>query len=283
MLGLFQNSRTKSEPITLYRFEYGIGLTSKLLLTDYEESVTFGGEVYQPVQIKHDNIVSQGTLDKSNLSLYTSRDNPLVELFRVYPPDGVVNLLIYQGEARDPDVDFKVIWGGRVLNFGIENSIEAKFSCEPGATAIRRPGLRRHYQYSCPHLVYGPHCKANKVAASRSAAVAAVQGSVVTLLPGWFGSNNPAKYIYGMLEWTGPSGNTVSRTILQVNSSGGLYVNLVLTGVANGITMGDTVTVVLGCDHTMGDCKNLHNNLPNFGGCPWISKINPLAGYNNFY
>lgn len=283
MLGLFQNSRTKSEPITLYRFEYGIGLTSKLLLTDYEGEITVGGEVYQPVQIRHDNIVVQGTLDKATLPLYTSRDNPLVELFRLYPPDGVVNLLIYQGEARDPDAEFKVVWGGRVLNMGIENSIEAKFSCEPGATGIRRPGLRRHYQYSCPHIVYGPHCRANKVAASRSSAVVAVEGGRITLPATWFGPNDPVKYIHGMVEWTGPAGNTVSRSILQVVSLGGLPVQLLLTGVATGLSVGSTVTVVLGCNHTMSDCKELHNNLPNFGGCPWISKINPLAGYNNFY
>lgn len=283
MFQLFTSSRTLSEPIHLYEVTFGIGATGKLRLTDAETDIVAGGETFQNCQISHGNITASGTLDKASVDITTPRNNPMVELFRSYPPDSTVTVVIYRGERNDPDAEFKQLWGGRILNFSIAVN-EAKFTCDPAGTSIRRPGLRRTYQYGCPHVLYGSQCKASKAAASSNSTVQAVTGSVITLPPGWNALAPQAKYIKGMLEWTGSRGQPISRTILQLlSTSPGGPRDLLLAGIPTDLYVGATVSVVLGCAHGMDDCGNLHHNLPNYGGCPWITKVNPLGQGNNFY
>lgn len=282
MFQFFTSSRTLSEPIHLYEFSYGIDAVATLRFTDAEDNLVMSGNTFRAVQIKHGEIAISGTLDKAQVEISTPRNNQLVELFRVYPPDGTVNVTIYRGERNDPDAEFKVIWGGRVLNFALAVN-EATFTAEPVSTSVRRPGLRRTYQYGCPHALYGDKCKASKAAASKAAAVTAVSGMNVSVAAGWSLAVDPSKYIKGMLEWTTPAGMLVRRTILQVSTGTGGSATLLLNGIPNGLAAGSSVTTILGCNHGMTDCKDLHNNMGNFGGHPWIAIDNPVGQKNNFY
>ncbi|MGM0913766.1 MAG: phage BR0599 family protein [Pseudomonadota bacterium] len=276
MFNVFYSSRHGSRPVFLYDIDFAEGDIGKLRLTSVGEVIYANGNRFEPAQIKHGAVESSGTLDKTTLEINTPRFNPLVEVFRVYPPERVVNLVIYRGELDDPDAEFKVVWAGRVLNLGIQG-LEATFSCEPIATMVRRPGLRRNYQYGCPHVLYGPQCRASKAAATSNGTVEAVSGSVVTLASGW-NAHPTEKYLRGMLEWS-VEGGTARRTILQVLSPS----ELLLAGVLRGLAIGDTVDVVLSCGRMGDDCKNLHNNLLNYGGQPWITEINPLGNRSPFY
>lgn len=276
MFDTFFTSRALSRPVYLYDITFAEGEEGRLRLTSAGTPVIFAGAEYLPAQIKHGEIESSGTLDNATLEVKTPRFNPLVEVFRVYPPEQVVNLVIYRGELDDPDVDFKAVWSGRILNFGMQG-LEASFSCEPIATAVRRPGLRRTYQYGCPHVLYGPQCKASKSAASTSATVQGVSGSVVTLNSGW-NAHPASKYLRGMLEWQTDAGTT-RRTILRTLSGN----QLLLAGVVRDLSPGMAVTAVLGCGRMGADCRDLHNNMLNYGGCPWISEINPLGQRSPFY
>lgn len=282
MLDFFQRSRAKAEPIHLYRVEYGIGSGSKMLLTDAEAKVTINGEDYQPVQIRHGEINASGTLDNASVEVNTPRDNPMVELFRAYPPSQVVTMTIYQGDRGDPDAQFLVIWSGRIIDFSIEWE-EAKFVCEPVATSIRRPGLRRNYQHGCPHVLYGASCRANKAAATVSTTVTSVTNSIVVLAVNWFGARDPAKFTAGLIEWQDNAGDRVVRSILTVSDDAGTGRTLLLGGLPVDLAAGMTVSVSLGCNHQMNDCQDLHGNIVNFGGCPWIPVKNPIGSYNNFY
>lgn len=282
MLDFFQRSRAKSEPIHLYRVEYGIASASRMFLTDAEGEVVVSGDRYQPVQIRHGEINASGTLDKATVEVTAPRTNPLVELFRAYPPSQVVNISIYQGDRNDPDAEFLAIWIGRIIDFSIETD-EAKFVCEPVATSIRRPGLRRNYQYGCPHVLYGPSCRASRSAATVPATVTSLTGSYVVLNAGWFGALTPAKFRSGLIEWTAPNGDKITRAILRVTDDAGTGRSLLLGGLPVGLSAGMAVDVSLGCNHQVDDCKDLHNNILNFGGCPWIPVKNPIGNFNNFY
>lgn len=277
-----QSSRTQSEPIHLYEVAYGIGESSRLHMTDAEEPVEANGVTFQPVQIKHSEINASGSLDKSTVDLKAPRTNPLVELFRVYPPSQVVSLTIYRTERGDLDPPapyFIAVWSGRILNFAIEVN-EAKFSCEPIGTSVQRPGLRRNYQVGCPHILYGPSCRADKLAATRSTVAEMISGSTVTLPPDWFAGQAPADYLSGLMEWIDPEGNRISRTILRIPDGDR---SLLLGGLPTGLSEGMAVDVILGCNHQMSHCRNLHDNILNYGGQPWIPTINPVGNYNNFY
>lgn len=276
MFDVFHRARTLSRPAYLYDIAFADGDEGRLRLTSAGQVLIVDGARYEPAQVRHGKIVSSGSLDQSKLDLQTPRTSPLVDVFRVYPPERVVNLVIYQGELDDPDAEFTAIWGGRVLNMGVDG-LEATFACEPIATAVRRPGLRRTYQYGCPHVLYGPQCRASKAAATTTATVQAISGSTVTLNSGW----NPqptAKYLHGLLEWSGSSGR-FRRTVLQIPAANQVRV----AGLVQELSPGDSVDVVLGCSHAPGDCRDLHDNILNYGGQPWIPLDNPLGTKTPFY
>ena len=272
-----EESRSLGEPVDLYLFRYGSQANAYYAYTDAEQPITHDGIVYAPATIKRGNFTASGTLDKTVLQVNTPINTDIANLFRVYPPGQVVTLVIRQGHANDPDVDFPVIWTGRVIQCERDGS-EATLSCEPVATSMRRTGLRRNYQLSCPHVLYGPQCGANKLAATLTTQVINLTDSRITLQDGWSGSINPNKYIGGLVEWnTGAGGE--SRTILRVID----LKTLVLSGPTTGIVAGQNIDVILGCNHQMGvgpqpdgDCLPLHNNIQNFGGQAWIPTANPI-------
>ena len=57
------------------------------------------------------------------------------------------------------------------------------------------------------------------------------------------------------------------RTISSAVVAGAAYTSAFLFPIA----IGDTFTVLPGCDHTMATCNGTYQNLGRFGGFPWIS------------
>jgi hypothetical protein len=275
-----ETSRDQGEPINLFLFTYGTDAGAHLAFTDAEQVVahpTLGIE-FRPIPIARGNISTTGTLDKTAFEVRTPHDSALADLFKVYPPAFTVNLRVFQGHANDPDSDFLAIWVGRVLSCGKEGS-EAIFKCEPISTTMRAPGLRRHYQYGCPHELYGPQCRASQSAATIQTAVMRVDGfASLTLYDGWYGANDPLKFRNGLVSWQSPAG-LEKRTILGI--AGG--VSLRLNGSVSGLGPGSAISVVKGCNHQMDDCAGVHGNIHNFGGQSWIPLKNPIGLVNNFY
>lgn len=271
-----ETSRQKGEPVTLYLFAYSE--TGRFAYTDAEQPIDYDGITYEPIPIMRDGIASSGTLDKSALAIRMPRDVELSELFRVYPPSQVVTLVIRQGHLSDkPEPEFLVVWSGRVLSAGREGD-ECVVSGEPVSSSLRRAGLRRHYQLGCPHVLYGPQCRADRAASSVTATVASIAGTAITLSAGWNGAFSAVKFTQGLVEWQNASGGTERRKILSVSGN-----TLLLGGLPRDLEAGETVTALLGCNHQMSDCADLFNNIHNFGGCPWIPTVNPIGFRNQYY
>lgn len=281
MFSFLQGSRSRSVPIHLYEAVYGVSDDNRIRLTDSEQPVTIHGAVYQTAQIKHGEIHASGTLDKTTLDVTTRFDSPLSELFRHYPPSQVVTLTIYRGELDDPNGEFYVIWSGRILSCNLE-AYEAKLTCEPTGTGVRRPALRRNFQVGCPHVLYGPQCRASKAEFTSVAQVLSPAGSTVRVAGGWNGRWGPSQFINGLAEWEDRAGNVISRTILQISPEGSEGL-LLLAGVAPGLRAGSEIRLSPGCNHQLGNCTDVFNNAPNYGGCPWIPTKNPVGTYNPFY
>ena len=277
-----EESRADGNPVSLFKFIYGTEAGEYYAYTDHTEELTIDSVTYAPVPISRNNVVSNGTLDKSAIKISTDVGTDLAEIFRVYPPSNVVTLVIREGHIGDADNEYLVVWSGRIVAANRQHG-ELYCTGEPVSTSLRRPGLRRHYQHGCPHQLYGPQCQASKAAATVSATVASIDGATVTLNAGWEGAFAAAKFLKGMLEWPAPGGSTERREIIRVTGD-----TLSLSGLPNDLAARDAVDVVLGCNHKAyaedgGDCLPLHNNIENFGGCRWIPTKNPIGTLNNYY
>ena len=284
MFTFFEKSQSSGEPILFYRVTYGEGANDFMALTDAEEDITIEGVKYQGRQAIHcPPITASGTLDKSSLDIEVPFDSPLTELFRTEVPDHVVGLRIFRGHYGDvadgvlsPD-NVRQIWGGRILNFEVDRDYVVTLSCMPLGSGMKRAGLRRPYCLGCPHVHYGPQCRADRAAFTVSAEVTAAGGNTVTLAEGWAGAFPPGKFARGVASFAGQFG-TVRRTILRVSGN-----TLTLAGGVGQLEAGATLLASLGCNHTTDDCKDVFDNILNFGGFPWIPTENPTSSKSRFY
>lgn len=284
----YEESREDGQPVELYKFIYGTDPSEYYAYTNATlekpgDVLTVDGIDYVPRPIEREAINANGTLDKSGLKITTDIGSEVAELFRVYPPSYTISCIIYAGHLGDPDEEYKVIWAGRVTKGGREEGSLFQMTGEPVSTSLRRPALRRHYQYGCMHVLYGPMCQADKASKTLPATVALISGNLITLDAGWEGAFAPEKFLGGLVEWPAPGGSTESRTIIRIAGD-----VLTLSGITRNLAVSDAVDVVLGCNHKAfaadgGDCQPLHDNILNYGGCLWIPTKNPIGTYNNYY
>lgn len=297
---LFEKSRRKGRPVSLYLFVYGDAPGAYYAYTSAEQPITHASltdpdtgdpidVVYQPCPVMRGTINASGNLDKSSLQLRFQRMIELVELFRVYPPSRVVTATIREGHINDPDAQYLVNFAGKVLSVGREGN-EAVITCEPVTSSMRRSGPLRNYQRGCNLALYiqGPGlCNADKAAVTTLTTVDVVGTTSIALAAGWNGVIPISKYAKGMVEWTTPEGNTEIREILSVAVDG---VTVSLSGLIRGLAVDQDIKVSPGCNHQMDDCENLHiesvvggPNIHNYGGCDWIPIKNPIGFNNQFY
>lgn len=265
-----ETSRARGTPIELFTFRYGQGVNEFYAFTDHERAVIFDGVTFEPTAISRAAFVSQGNLDRQSLDVRLPHDSRVARLFRAWPPSSVVNLIIRQGHFDDETGDFLVIWSGRVLSASFER-FECKLTCEPVQTSMKRAGLRRNYQYGCPHVLYGSECRANAVAATRTPIVISASGSTIVLdPPSWVSGGEQDHFVNGFLRWQSNTGVEI-RTIIAVNGN-----VLTVAGTSPDLDPGTQIEAVKGCRHTMSDCADVHDNIHNFGGYPWIPTKSPL-------
>lgn len=283
-------SRRSGQPITLYKFDYGDGPNSYITYTDSEGAViaTFGGVqfTFNPIAINRGDINSTGTMDKSSVTLELPASSELAQLYNVNTPTKPVGVTIRQmhvGADHAP-----VVWLGRIINVS-KDGPKCTVTCEPFGTAIRRPGLRRYYQYGCPHVLYGEECRADKEWAKRTVTIVTEPVQHKLMLPvGWSEGTPFAKFKGGIVEWTTPDGDHEVRTIKFFDGN-----DAFLNDRIEGMPLGTVVNIFLGCNHRVDDCLELHRerdmepfhgggNMVNFGGFPWIPTDNPFGFKNTF-
>lgn len=260
-------------------FGFEAGEFGPYAFCDGEEPITRDGITYEPFPVSMSDISSSGDLDKSDITVTLARDSGSFEgEFIGFPVSQVINLIVFHGHTDDDPTlhNFPAIWVGRV-GAPVFDEDTISFNCVPVSTSIQRPGLRRNYQLSCPHRLFGPQCRASKNDATVGREVTAILGNTVT-----FGDPLPlanTKYRGGLLEWSF-NGRSAIRTIITVDDDG---TTITVRGNLRDLEVGSDVKITFGCNRLQGDCSELHNNILNFGGQPMIPLENPLSQKNIFY
>lgn len=266
---LIERSQESGVPVELYEFKYGPNSSNYYLYTNADSNVSNGGRTYTAIPIKRERYSSSGAMDKSALKIRMPVETDISDIFREYPPTQPVTLVIKQGHFSDTDEQFLAVWSGRVLSVAKEGR-ENVLTCESTIISLKRPGLRRNFQYACPYVLYSSACGSNKDAKTIDTSVASIDGGKIVLATGWHGPYAPRHFSGGMLEWTTSNGKEV-RTILKVDESTN---SITVIGPFRDLGVGDPVKAILGCNHLVEGC-NVHGNILNYGGQPWIPLKNP--------
>lgn len=260
-------------PVELYEINYG-AQTWYLVSGDapYTDPLTL--RLYEPYEMARSEIDANNDFGKSGITVQVRRDAPFLDLFRVAPPSGVVSLTIKRVHRTDTADQIVVIWKGRMLNVAWAPAI-ATVTCESIRASVQRYGLRRPFQLSCPHVLYGSACGVSRATHEIVGTASSINGEdiIVTDAVGYDDDN----FAGGYMEWQNSLVAAVERRSIRASleSTG----QLSLIGVTVGLTVGDEVRLYPGCDHTLGagGCPKF-NNVPNYGGFPYTPNKSPFTG-----
>lgn len=285
----YEESREHGMPVNLVLFRYGSATLSVFGYTDAEQAILKDDVTFEPIPISAGKIAASGTLDRKTLELRVPTTAGIAQLYRAYPPSYPISMTIFRGHINEgAPVEWRSIWVGRVLNGKHEGdgSHQCVLTCEPLATSLRRAALRRHFQLTCTHTLYSTgkkQCNANRSAATFTVLPVDVAENALQIdLPDGFAPPSLIpNFTGGVIEWTTPAGNVEIRTVLEVTESSNGY-TVFMTGPTTLLTT-QAVRISLGCNHQMDHCSGLHNNIHNFGGCPWIPVQNPIGTPVNPY
>lgn len=273
-----ESSVDLSSPVTLFEFIYGETLGDAMRYATTIDTINVAGRTWDPHSLKHSEISSAGTLDKSELTVNARPDIPVAKLFLAAPPSQQVILNIWRGhrltltEGWD---EFKRVWTGRVLSCDWLDA-EVEFKCEPVATSAKRVGLRRNFQYGCPHVLYQRACGLSQALNTATGRVGSIQSGVevTVILPNPEVLLNVERLIGGIFTLKLTNGRRILRSISSaVVTPNGYRVSL-LSAVPE-LEVGLSIEVTRGCQHTFEACKSFANT-GNYGGCPNIPTQDPF-------
>lgn len=225
---------------------------------------------YRAIPIRRSGIELTNDAETGEFEIEVPLDTEFLELFRVSPPSGMVTLLCQSFDSGNPDQK-SVVFKGSIVNitWGLES---ATVLCETSSQAIRRMGLRRHYQYGCPHMLYGSKCRVNRNDYLTLGNASNVTGTSVDLIAA---ADKPDNWFAGgYIEYTHSELQTVER--ISVGGSSGATLSLFSYPV--GLQGGAEVRAYAGCNRTIQECSEKFDNSINYGGMPFIPTKNPFGG-----
>ena len=270
-----ERSQDEGAPVGLFLFVYGPLAEHRFAYTDNHEPIEHGGVRYLPEAIGRGDIEIRGDFQAKPLVLRISSTTGLANYFKNRTFEQDIRLTIRTVHVTDGDPDYPVIWTGRVYDSDSQGPF-VEMQCRALISGFEEGGIGRRYQRGCPWALYStgtPDCNAVRRIRGQAAPVRVGRNAIV-LGAGWHGALDPAKFIGGYLTWQG-GGFTYARTIIktQADSEGTI---LVLQGNTAGLTTSSRVTLYAGCNHLPDDCKDLHDNILNYGGQPHIPLKHPI-------
>lgn len=250
-------------PVLLAQFSLGLA-TWRFAKAD--QDVPHDGETWtgMPMQVSH--IIESGEAGKSDIRMRVPRAHPIAELWRFSPPSATVGVILIEIHRGEPDDE--IAWMGHVANVGWPNPETAEITLQSGVRALETNGLRRLFQRPCPHVLGGPKCQKDLAPITWPATVESVTATFVTS-PGFAAAGSLSG---GFIRWTNAQGITEHRFI-----TGHAGDTVLLMTPAAGLSPGDSIEAIEGCDHTPSRCDELENLL-NYGGLPHFMKKNPFDG-----
>lgn len=276
---ILKRSRFRGNTVELFRFVYGTGVSDQFLYTSAERRIDFNGQTYDPIPIKRGAIRSAGRRSAGSVTVSVPKSSAIAQLMQGSPPRRMIGVQIYEGDTPEPtgpdtyagDPIMTLVHEG-TLQEAKHKGNETQLICNDSGFGLRRPGLRRFYQRTCGHVLYGDRCQADQAAATFNLTVTPfpVTGNTVWCAVNTLTADDREHLVGGLLQWTGPQG-LESRVIVSVGSQ---FINTD-TDIGPGLLVDDPITLIKGCPRTIDACVNIHNNVQNYGGMPYINDDDP--------
>ena len=259
-------SRESGLPVEAYEF---IGTYQTYRYVNADRRIHFFGEWYEPLPITREEAVyGDQAQDGVEMTLDMPQTAQLIQdyAFNVSPPD--LDVTVYRCHiGLNFSVNPIVFWQGPVTGFSIEGD-NAKVRIPSILENVFAGNLPNFYfQQSCNHTLYGQFCGLNKNDFTVTATVTDIDGQEVTVDDDGY-ANNFLKA--GVIRIPGVS----ERRLILSNIDNVIKIFFPFSR----LLVGDTVELMVGCDHSIATCRAKFSNGRRFGGFLYIPSDNPFQG-----
>jgi uncharacterized phage protein (TIGR02218 family) len=265
----FENDERSIEdgrPIQLYRFAIGGNFW---YYTNADDDIEKVGQLWKAIAITDDGVNQTGEAASDALTLTTTTDIVVSQMYQSYPPSRPVQVAIFQAHEESDNV--RALYVGEVTQHNIPRPGTAVFTCETIAATMAREGLRLGWQRTCPYALYDPvTCKVDKALFAVAGTVGAVVDNIVTIAA--LSAHPTGRFDGGFIEWTDPVRGIERRGIETHNDD-----EITMFGTADGIETGMSITAYPGCPRTTTGCTSF-GNIDNYGGAPGMQGKSPFDG-----
>lgn len=236
--------------------------------TTIDETLSRSGSSWYASSIDIGDVSSSGLVPRDTLTLKLPYDLPLADTFLGGSPDKVTTITLFRTHYDDTEV--RTAWKGRVAGSQIDDKIVV-LTCEPIFSSLQRVGPRRVWSRPCPFRLFeSPGCNVNEVTYSHALTATAGDGVVITVT---------GASAYDFIRGTLKTADGVSRMIVDQDGNDVTLIRPHYALLAALGTGSQSVTLAIGCDRTIEDCRDKFNNLNCFGGQPAIPAVNPMDSY----
>lgn len=279
----------------LYHFKYD---STHYYYCAYDEDLTLNGgpvakmsdpQVFTAAQIGHSNIEeSMESAPRAVAVTLSATDAALREYFISVSPK-VIEVEIWRVSSAalpgdlEYDEDVRMCFRGEVDSISFDD-VSITVNCVTLLLQEARTIPQFHYQRMCNHQLYSEFCGVNKALFNVSVSLSALNRPAlyVQIPTTSINVGSPARAVTvteetfqgGYIE--DALGNKIGILVGEVLPAAAgtrLYLNYLPLTLANGAT----VTVYCGCLYIKRVCHEMFNNLPNFGGTPYVPKNNPAV------
>jgi uncharacterized phage protein (TIGR02218 family) len=258
----------KGTPVEFYEFRRSANYWR---YSSSDVTQTFSGNTFAPSLIKRSKIRFGGGMSAENVMITLPRTNALAATYIAFPPADTTSVTIY-GQHRS-DGESVVIWQGRVKNAEFKGAL-VDLACESILTAQKAQGLRRTFGAGCSHALYDQSplsCTVNKELFKVAGSLISVTGNRLECSA--LASKPDGYWVGGLLEYLTAGGVTERRLI-----TGHVGFTATLISPIAGLAAGQAVSLFPGCDRSTTMCVSRFNNLPNYGGFPYMPTTTPFNG-----
>ena len=253
------------QPIELYHFQ---GTLEDWYITSGAETITSNGNDYIPLEALERSALKIGTQEDEQLALDISIpfDHPLATAYayRTSPPSLV--LFLYRAHRNDPN-DTILMWKGSVLSFSVQGR-QCKMRV-PAVFAYLLGGITPapRYQAPCNHVLFDSRCAVSPVAHQIVTTVTDISNNIITVAS--MGALSSTDIIAGDMVWAAGGENRMMISAIGLD--------ITVTYPFAGLSIGQSITLRRGCDHSFATCKAVFSNGVNFGGHPIVPSKNPFT------
>lgn len=257
----------QGKPLEIYTFQLPND-GSIWRYTSYDTDITYDGESYESVPISRGRVTYDTQLNTTTLSIMVDRlSDPILD-FLVNSPIELIEVEVSK-LFSDYLTDGIVVFKGYVTSVRFSGS-SAEIECSGLQLFFDQTIPVLKYQTMCNHTLFDSKCGVSSASYSVTTTVINVDADLRTFTVNSMGPAT-ASYFY---TWGFVVRGAVKRMIIEDLFESN---RITLRHRIADLTVGDAVTLYAGCDRIVSTCANKFNNLPNYGGFPYIPLHNPTT------